>query len=202
MSRVIAVTACGLMLAACSAAMPSLDFLKSAPQSETLAIESEPPGAEAKTSLGQSCRTPCQLAVQPGSEFFRDACAERLSAADRVGASGGGGCYAPAGTQSGSGHPAGGEAGKEAACSEKDAGCSSDPSRGAAAHGLGRPDERAGSGSGPCARAFGCGRVGSVRDRISLAIALVPLPIRLRAAPAPTPPERWTLWPISVRIPI
>lgn len=69
MSRVIAVTACGLMLGACSAAMPSLDFLKSAPQSETLAIESEPAGAEAKTSLGQSCRTPCQLAVQPGSEF-------------------------------------------------------------------------------------------------------------------------------------
>src|SRR5260370_21754303 len=59
----------GLMLAACSATRPSLDFLKSAPQSETLAIESEPPGAEAKTSLGHSCRTPCQLAVQPGSEF-------------------------------------------------------------------------------------------------------------------------------------
>jgi PEGA domain len=71
MSRVIAVTACGLMLAACSATMPSLslDFMKSAPQAETLAIESEPPGAEAKTSLGQSCRTPCQLPVQPGSEF-------------------------------------------------------------------------------------------------------------------------------------
>jgi PEGA domain len=69
MSRVIAVVACGLMLAACSATMPSLDFLKSAPQSETLAIESEPPGAEAKTSLGQSCRTPCQLSVQPSSEF-------------------------------------------------------------------------------------------------------------------------------------
>ncbi len=69
MSRVIAVIACCLMLAACSATMPSLDFLKSAPQSETLAIESEPPGAEAKTSLGQSCRTPCQLVVQPGSEF-------------------------------------------------------------------------------------------------------------------------------------
>jgi hypothetical protein len=43
--------------------------MKSAPQAETLAIESEPPGAEAKTSLGQSCRTPCQLPVQPGSEF-------------------------------------------------------------------------------------------------------------------------------------
>jgi hypothetical protein len=47
----------------------SLDFMKSAPQAETLAIESEPPGAEAKTSLGQSCRTPCQLPIQRGSEF-------------------------------------------------------------------------------------------------------------------------------------
>jgi hypothetical protein len=69
MSRGIAIMACGFMLAACSTTMPSLDFLKSAPQSETLAIGSEPPGAEAKTSLGQNCRTPCQLPVQPGSEF-------------------------------------------------------------------------------------------------------------------------------------
>jgi hypothetical protein len=69
MSRVIAVMACGFMLAACSTTMPSLDFMKSAPQAESLAIESEPAGAEAKTSLGQSCRTPCQLSVQPGSEF-------------------------------------------------------------------------------------------------------------------------------------
>jgi hypothetical protein len=71
MSRVIAVTACGFMLTACSATMPSLnlDFMKSTPQAETLAIETEPPGAEAKTSIGQSCRTPCQLSVQPGSEF-------------------------------------------------------------------------------------------------------------------------------------
>src|SRR5262249_59572181 len=69
MSRVIAITVCGIMLAAWSATMPSLDFMKSAPQAESLAIESEPRGAEAKTSLGQSCRTPCQVSVQPGSEF-------------------------------------------------------------------------------------------------------------------------------------
>jgi hypothetical protein len=71
MSRVIAIMACGFMLTACSATMPSLslDFMKSAPQAETLAIESEPPGAEAKTSIGQNCRTPCQLPVQLGREF-------------------------------------------------------------------------------------------------------------------------------------
>jgi len=71
MSRVIAIMACGFTLTACSATLPSLslDFMKSAPQAETLAVESEPPGAEAKTSIGQSCRTPCQLPVQPGREF-------------------------------------------------------------------------------------------------------------------------------------
>ena len=69
MSRVIAVMACGFTLAACSTSMPSLNFLSSAPQSEALRIESDPPGAEAKTSLGQNCRTPCELTVQPGSEF-------------------------------------------------------------------------------------------------------------------------------------
>src|SRR5262249_40259452 len=71
MSRVIAVTACGFMLAACSATMPSLslDFMKSAPQPETLTIESEPPRAEAKTWLGQTCRPPSQPGAQPASEF-------------------------------------------------------------------------------------------------------------------------------------
>jgi hypothetical protein len=70
MSRVIAVVACGLTLAACSSlSLSSLNVLKSAPQNETLRFESEPPGAEAKTSIGQSCRTPCELTVQAGAEF-------------------------------------------------------------------------------------------------------------------------------------
>ena len=80
MSRVIAVMACGFMLAACSTTMPSLDFMKSAPQAESLAIESEPPGAEAKTSLGQSCRTPCQLSVQPGTSRRPCRCVRRRKA--------------------------------------------------------------------------------------------------------------------------
>jgi len=67
MSRVIAVVACGFSLAACSTSLPSLSLLKPSP--ETLRIESEPPGADAKTSLGQSCRTPCELAVQSGDDL-------------------------------------------------------------------------------------------------------------------------------------
>jgi hypothetical protein len=69
MSRVFAVVACGFTLAACSASLPSLNFLKSSPSTEALRIESEPPGAEAKSSLGQSCRTPCELAVQTSDDF-------------------------------------------------------------------------------------------------------------------------------------
>jgi hypothetical protein len=69
MSRVIAVVACGLSLAACSASMPSLSFLSSSPPTEALCIESAPPNAEAKTSLGQTCRTPCELKVEAAKEL-------------------------------------------------------------------------------------------------------------------------------------
>ncbi|MCC6889681.1 MAG: hypothetical protein IT536_14205 [Hyphomicrobiales bacterium] len=68
MSRVIAVTACGLILAACSMSMPSMDFFRSGPPTEVLRIESEPPGADARTAEGQSCRTPCELTVPSNGE--------------------------------------------------------------------------------------------------------------------------------------
>ncbi len=63
MSRVIAIVACGLVVAACSMSMPSMDFFRSGPATEVLRIESEPPGADARTAEGQSCRTPCELTV-------------------------------------------------------------------------------------------------------------------------------------------
>ena len=68
MSRVIAVAACGVLLAACSMSMPSLDMFRSAPPTEVLRIESEPPGADARTAEGQSCRTPCELTVPSTGE--------------------------------------------------------------------------------------------------------------------------------------
>jgi PEGA domain len=49
--------------------MPSMDFFKSTPATEVLRVESEPPGADARTSQGQSCRTPCELTVQSGGEM-------------------------------------------------------------------------------------------------------------------------------------
>ena len=45
-----------------------MDFFKSTPSTEMVRIESDPPGAEAKTTSGQSCRTPCELGVQPGND--------------------------------------------------------------------------------------------------------------------------------------
>ncbi len=68
MSRVIAIAACGFTLAACSMSMPSLDMFKSGPSTETLRIESEPGGADARTAQGQSCRTPCELTLPAGNE--------------------------------------------------------------------------------------------------------------------------------------
>jgi hypothetical protein len=49
--------------------MPSFDMFKSAPTTEVLRIESEPPGADARTSQGQTCRTPCELSVPASSEL-------------------------------------------------------------------------------------------------------------------------------------
>jgi len=46
-----------------------MDFFKSTPATEVLRVESEPPGADARSSQGQSCRTPCELTVQSGSEM-------------------------------------------------------------------------------------------------------------------------------------
>lgn len=65
MYRVIAIACGGLALAACSSTPDwmNLDALKPAPVMDTVRFESTPPGADAKTSNGQTCRTPCALAL-------------------------------------------------------------------------------------------------------------------------------------------
>jgi hypothetical protein len=72
MVRVCAV-ASALLLSGCSSS-PSWDFMPSMPSlssgaSVSLTIESDPPGADAKTSLGASCRTPCMIPVAADREF-------------------------------------------------------------------------------------------------------------------------------------
>jgi hypothetical protein len=69
MSRVIAFVACGLTLAGCTSWSPNLEFMKPAPATVTIQFESEPSGAEAKTSVGQTCRTPCALSMAADKEF-------------------------------------------------------------------------------------------------------------------------------------
>ena len=61
MRRVIAIAATALSLAGCSSF--STDYFKSTPPVMQLQLESTPPGAEARTSLGPSCKTPCSVSV-------------------------------------------------------------------------------------------------------------------------------------------
>jgi outer membrane biosynthesis protein TonB len=75
MWRVIAVLACGLSLAACSSWMPSFDMPSfgghgggGGAGSASLAVESDPPGAQASAG-GASCVTPCRLAVAVTGPF-------------------------------------------------------------------------------------------------------------------------------------
>jgi outer membrane biosynthesis protein TonB len=60
MYRVIAILGGALALSACSS-LP--DFMKPAPIMDTVHFESDPPGAKATTSNGQTCQTPCALAL-------------------------------------------------------------------------------------------------------------------------------------------
>ena len=69
--RVCAI-ASALSLAGCASWTPSWDFLPSSLSTGanvSLTIESDPPGADAKTSFGPSCRTPCMIPVPGDREF-------------------------------------------------------------------------------------------------------------------------------------
>ncbi|WP_184260766.1 hypothetical protein [Rhodopseudomonas rhenobacensis] len=67
MRRVIVIAAASLGLAGCSSF--SLDAFKSAPPPVTVQLDSVPQGAEARTSTGSSCKTPCSVEV-PGADSF------------------------------------------------------------------------------------------------------------------------------------
>jgi hypothetical protein len=70
MRRAILLGTAGVLLAGCgSMSIPGLDSLKPTPPSMTLQLESLPAGAEARTSLGPSCRTPCAVSVPRTDNF-------------------------------------------------------------------------------------------------------------------------------------
>jgi hypothetical protein len=67
---------CGaLLVTGCSSWSPGLDTSwiprldTSAVSGSALRLDSDPPGAEARTSLGQACRTPCTLTVPTSGDF-------------------------------------------------------------------------------------------------------------------------------------
>jgi hypothetical protein len=68
MRRVIAIAVAGYSLAGCSSL--SWDAFKATPPTVQVQLESTPPGADAVTSLGPACKTPCSVAVAaPDSGF-------------------------------------------------------------------------------------------------------------------------------------
>ncbi len=77
-AAVFAAAIAGIGLASCSSmpSMPSMtswfsepDYLKPKPTTTLLLIESNPGGAEAKTSLGSKCTTPCTMQIGASQDF-------------------------------------------------------------------------------------------------------------------------------------
>jgi hypothetical protein len=68
MRRVIVVALAGASLAGCSSL--SWDSLKGAPVTVQVQLDSVPSGAEAKTSAGPGCKTPCSVAVPVSDAGF------------------------------------------------------------------------------------------------------------------------------------
>jgi hypothetical protein len=58
----------GGFLGGCSSL--SFDYFKSAPPTVQVQLESNPPGADARTSLGPGCKTPCSVSVPAPDTSF------------------------------------------------------------------------------------------------------------------------------------
>lgn len=68
MRRVIVVAVAGMGLSGCASF--SFDSFKPAPPTVPVMLESVPSGAEARTSNGQTCKTPCSVNVPAGEAGF------------------------------------------------------------------------------------------------------------------------------------
>lgn len=68
MRRVIVIALAGASLAGCSSF--SLDAFKPTPPTVQVQLDSVPPGADAVTSVGPGCKTPCSVAVQTSGAGF------------------------------------------------------------------------------------------------------------------------------------
>ena len=62
MRRVIAIAVAGFSLAGCSSFSMG-DYFKSTPPTVQVQLDSQPQGADARTSIGPSCKTPCSVTL-------------------------------------------------------------------------------------------------------------------------------------------
>jgi hypothetical protein len=69
--RAAALVIGGLGLASCSTTFSNTftDAFKQKPTTTLMLIESNPAGATAKTSTGQTCKTPCTMLIGTGNDF-------------------------------------------------------------------------------------------------------------------------------------
>jgi|HubBroStandDraft_3_1064219.scaffolds.fasta_scaffold495999_1 hypothetical protein len=67
LDRAFALVICGLALAACSSS--GFDAFKAKPTTTGLLIQSNPPGVDARSSLGGTCHTPCTMAIGTVGDF-------------------------------------------------------------------------------------------------------------------------------------
>jgi hypothetical protein len=63
MRRVIVIAAAGFSLAGCSSFSSMGDYFKSTPPTVQVQLDSQPKGANARTSIGPSCKTPCSVTL-------------------------------------------------------------------------------------------------------------------------------------------
>ena len=69
MRRVIAIALAGASLAGCSSFSVG-DYFRSTPPTIQVRLESNPPGADATTSLGPACKTPCSVSLPAPENGF------------------------------------------------------------------------------------------------------------------------------------
>jgi len=62
MRRVIAIAVAGFSLAGCSSFSMG-DYFKSTPPTVQVQLDSQPQGADARTSIGPGCKTPCSVTL-------------------------------------------------------------------------------------------------------------------------------------------
>ena len=68
MRRIVMIAVAGASLGGCSSF--SVDAFKPTPPTLQVQLDSVPPGADARTSLGPGCKTPCSAAVKASESGF------------------------------------------------------------------------------------------------------------------------------------